>query len=125
LDFKNFEGKYYPEKMRMYLLMNYKNTLSGEIVFSFSIDQLLVSTNIDTRDAGTISRNDMIDSDVSLEKMTFPYREEFWKNYTVIMDTPLDSAIRKDLEKHAALDERFQKEPDTTGFRKTAPLSVP
>ena len=38
-----------------------------------------------------------------------PYNKEFWDNYNVIKDTPLDVAVLRDLEKHGPLKAQFEE----------------
>jgi hypothetical protein len=37
-----------------------------------------------------------------------PYNKEFWDNYNVIKDTPLDKKVLEDLEKAGPLNKQFQ-----------------
>ncbi len=36
------------------------------------------------------------------------YNKQFWDNYNVIKETPLDIKIIEDLEKHAPLNQQFE-----------------
>jgi hypothetical protein len=38
-----------------------------------------------------------------------PYNKNFWDNYNVIKETPLDQEILRDLEKHAPLNVQFEE----------------
>jgi hypothetical protein len=38
-----------------------------------------------------------------------PYNKDFWDNYNVIKETPLDQQILQDLEKHAPLKAQFEE----------------
>ena len=37
------------------------------------------------------------------------YNEEFWNNYNVLKETPIDKKLREDLEKKVSLDEQFKE----------------
>jgi hypothetical protein len=37
------------------------------------------------------------------------YNEEFWDNYNILKETPIDKKLREDLEKKVSLDEQFRE----------------
>jgi hypothetical protein len=43
-----------------------------------------------------------------LQYQDLPYNKEFWDNYNVIKETPIDKKILSDLEKHVPLDKQFE-----------------
>jgi len=43
-----------------------------------------------------------------LQYQDLPYNKNFWDNYNVIKDTPLDKKILVDLEKIAPLEKQFE-----------------
>jgi hypothetical protein len=110
IDFKEFEGKYYFSYLSMNFMLQYKNLHTGKMLFEFGVSHHFVTTNIITKHVTPVPAKDALQSSTSLEKQIYPYNALFWKDYNMILETPLDKKIRADLEKEAPLEEQFKKE---------------
>lgn len=108
IDFRRYNGKMYPSFMTMTSSINWYDVRTGALKFETElIQQLLinkVSANVDEKKvdmSGAKMKN------YGLQYQDQPYNKEFWDNYNVIKDTPLDQKILKDLEKIAPLEAQF------------------
>jgi len=52
-------------------------------------------------------RNEM-KNDIPLWDAQYTYNTEFWENYTILLDKPLDSSVTKDLERDESLKNQFK-----------------
>jgi hypothetical protein len=106
LDFKKFNGKMYPSFFEMTTKINWYDVSSGELKFETELFQQLlinnVQNNVDERLAGTERMRNY-----GLQYQDLPYNKEFWDNYNVIKETPLDKKIVADLEKVGPLEKQF------------------
>lgn len=107
IDFRRYNGKMYPSYMTMTSFINWYDENTGALKFETELVQQLlinkVNVNLDTRMPfhGDKMRN------YGLQYQDQPYNKEFWDNYNVIKDTPLDQKILEDLEKIAPLEKQF------------------
>jgi hypothetical protein len=109
VNFKLYDGKYYPDNYRMFFRAIYKDKMTGKDLLDFEISQQFVSTELFISNLATIPEEKVLHKDVSLKQIPANYDEKFWENYTVIRETPVDSLIRIDLEKQMKLEEQFKK----------------
>ena len=52
--------------------------------------------------------NLMEESDLESQAEEYVYNPEFWENYNVIKETPLDKKIIEELDKKASLEKQFR-----------------
>jgi hypothetical protein len=107
INFKLYNGKYYPENYQMFFHAIYNDSMTGKDVLDFEIRQQFVVTEILTDSITAIPVDSVLKEDVSLKKVSANYQPDFWKNYTIIRESPLDSAIRADLERQMNLEKQF------------------
>ena len=96
VDFKEYQGKYYPGNYAMKFYTFYKDALTGKKLLEFSMEQQFAVTDINIQDP--VDVKDGLGKEDNLQKLLLPYDSSFWKNYNVVQDTPLDSAIQRGLE---------------------------
>jgi len=107
IDFRRYNGKMYPSFMTMTSFINWYDEGTGALKFETELVQQLlinkVNVNLDARMPfhGDKMRN------YGLQYQDQPYNKDFWDNYNVIKDTPLDKKILEDLEKIAPLEKQF------------------
>ena len=87
--------------------MNWYDYKTKELKFETELSQSLlineVFTNTDRRIATTEKMKNY-----GLQYQDLPYNKEFWDNYNVIKESPVDRKVLEDLEKHGALDKQFK-----------------
>ena len=71
------------------------------------------SNNICSSTRSTRKRQERISStdkmrNYGLQFQDYPYNKEFWDDYNVIKDTPIDKKILADLEQVAPLEKQFE-----------------
>jgi hypothetical protein len=109
VNFSSYRGKYYPENFVMMFRSTYKDSMTGKQVLDFQIDQQFIVTDRIIGQSDKPLPGEFMDETVSLKKIPATYNPDFWKTYTILEETPLDSAIRGDLERHTNLEEQFRK----------------
>jgi hypothetical protein len=107
VNFKLYNGKYYPEDYRMLFRAVYNDSVTGKDVLDFEIRQQFVVTELLTDSLTTITEDKVLKENLSLKKVPADYDPSFWKDYTIIRESPLDSAIRADLEEQMKLEKQF------------------
>jgi hypothetical protein len=87
--------------------VNWHDIESNELKFETELFQQLlinkVTTNTNER-IGSVARM----RNYGLQYQDLPYNKEFWDQYNVIKETPLDKKIIEDLEKAGPLDKQFE-----------------
>lgn len=97
VDFKEYQGKYYPGNYAMKFYTFYKDALTSKKLLEFTMEQQFAVTNINIQDPVEIKEG--LRKEDNLQKLPLPYDSSFWKNYNLVQDTPLDSAIQRSLER--------------------------
>ncbi len=102
-------GKYYLNYIKMKVEHDLFNELEKKIEkYNVWEREILInnvnSTNVKPIEPQYIMRNE------KLEDQLRGYDERFWKNYNILIRTPLEEQIVKDLEKESTLDEQFAKQ---------------
>jgi len=55
-----------------------------------------------------IRRRNEMKRDIPLWDAQYTYNPEFWENYTILLDKPLDTSVIKDLERDESLKNQFK-----------------
>ncbi len=72
--------------------------------------QLLINNIIsDKKEFDRIKRRNLLRKDISLWDMEYTYHPEFWENYNIIIDKPLDKKVKLDLEHDVLLKKQFEE----------------
>lgn len=106
LDFKRVNGKMYPSFFEMTTRINWYDVETGELKFETELFQQLLINKV------TMPVNERVGStekmrNYGLQYQDRPYNKEFWNNYNLIKETPLDQKILLDLEKAGPLEKQF------------------
>jgi hypothetical protein len=104
LDFKSFENKMYPSYMKVISRINWYDTETDNLKFETELYQELLINKIFPNSKERISGFEKMRK-YGLQYQDLSYNEEFWENYNIIKETPLDKEIIKDLENQGALPE--------------------
>lgn len=108
IDFKEYQGKMFVSYMNLESKVNWYDEKTDSLQFETELHQELlinkVYPNTDERIGSTEKMRRY-----GLQYQDEPYDKEFWNNYNVIKETPLDKKIIADLEQLGALDDQFEK----------------
>jgi len=74
----------------------------------FNESELLINKVVtNKKDFDRIKHRDLLKKDTPLWDMKYVYDPSFWKNYNILIDKPLDTAVQKDLEEEVPLHDQF------------------
>lgn len=106
IDFRRYKGKMYPSFFEMTTKVNWFDDDTGDLKFETELFQQLLINNVTTPVDEAVGGTEKM-RNYGLQYQDRPYNKEFWDNYNVIKETPLDKKILVDLEKVGPLDEQF------------------
>jgi len=107
LDFRMFNGKLYPNYIKMDSRITWEDMKSKEVRLVTELFQELLINDIDVQPEERIGITEKMKS-YGLQYQDLPYNKDFWENYNVIKESPLDKKIIADLEKQGPLEKQFQ-----------------
>jgi len=108
IDFKLFEGKLFLNYLTVTSQVNWYDSETGKLKFEAELERRLLINNIYSKSPERISLSKKMRS-YGLQYQDQPYNKEFWDNYNVIKETPLDKTIIEDLEKEVPLEKQFKE----------------
>lgn len=106
IDFKSFDGKLYLNYITLDSKINWYESKTNELKFETQLHQQLLINKVypDTDEyIGTTEKM----KNYGLQYQDLKYNKEFWDNYNVIKESPLDRKIINDLEKEISLEHQF------------------
>lgn len=106
-DFKRFDGKYYVNYISVHSKVNWYDINSEELKFETELQQSLLINEVLPNAIGRINSQQKMKA-YGLHYQDPPYNKEFWDNYNLIKESPLDRKIIEDLEKFGPLDKQFR-----------------
>jgi hypothetical protein len=107
LDFRRHAGKMYLSFMTITSKVNWYDLDTNELKFETELFQQLLINKVTPNPRERIGSTEKM-RNYGLQYQDQPYNKEFWDNYNVIKETPLDQKILADLEKLAPLEEQFE-----------------
>ena len=107
IDFKPFEGKLYLNYITLDSKVNWYDKDTDELRFETQLGQQLLINKILPNTHEYIGTRRKMKS-YGLQYQDMPYNKEFWENYNVIKESPLDRKIIEDLEKNLPLEIQFE-----------------
>lgn len=107
IDFKEYLGKMYLNLITLESQVNWYDEETNELKFETELQQELLINNIEINPDGRIGRTEKMRR-YGLQYQDQNYNKDFWNNYNVIKDTPLDNEIVADLEELGTLEEQFE-----------------
>jgi hypothetical protein len=108
LDFRKYNNKMYLNYITVTSRENWYDPETNALKFETELIQDLMINEIHPEVKESISATEKM-RNYGLQYQDYPYNKNFWDNYNVIKETPLDIQIRIDLEKHGALETQFQE----------------
>ncbi len=73
------------------------------------VELLINNLIVSKKEFDWIRRKNLLKKDVSLWDMEYTYNPDFWKNYNIILDKPLDQKVKVDLEHDVSLEDQFKE----------------
>jgi len=107
IDFKRVDNKMYLNFISITSKVNWHDMETNELKFETELFQQLLINKI-TPDTGERIGSVEKMRNYGLQYQDLPYNKEFWDNYNVIKETPLDKKILEDLEKAGPLNKQFE-----------------
>jgi hypothetical protein len=107
IDFKKFQGKMYLNYMTVTSKINWYDSKTNALNFETELYQQLLINKVVPQTRERIASTEKM-KNYGLQYQDRPYDKEFWDNYNVIKETPLDRKILVDLEILLPLDKQFQ-----------------
>ncbi len=108
IEYRKFQGKMYPSFMSVTSRINWYDIATNQLKFETELFQELLINKVTPNAKDRIRSTEKM-RNYGLQFQDRPYNKEFWDNYNVIKETPLDQQILSDLEKHATLKEQFEE----------------
>lgn len=73
------------------------------------MDLTFLLTDFSERDFSKIKKKETVDRNKDIRKIDWPYDEDFWKNYNMILLHPINEKVKSELEKETDLETQFRK----------------
>lgn len=105
-NFKKFDGKYYLNYISLDSKVNWYDIHTEELKFETELNQSLLINQVLPDPISRINMKEKM-KNYGLQYQDPPYNKEFWDNYNVIKESPLDRKIINDLEKYGPLEKQF------------------
>jgi len=105
-NFKRFENKYYINYISVDSKVNWYDLKTNQLKFETELEQSLLINEVLPNPISRINTQQKMKA-YGLHFQDPPYNKEFWDNYNVIKESPLDRKIIEDLEKFGPLDKQF------------------
>ncbi|MDW8330944.1 MAG: carboxypeptidase-like regulatory domain-containing protein [Cyclobacteriaceae bacterium] len=107
IDFREVEGKMFLNYITMTSRVNWHDRKTDSLRFETELFQQLLINQVYPQTKDRISTTEKM-RNYGLQYQDKPYNREFWENYNIIKDTPLDRKIVEDLERFAPLHRQFE-----------------
>ena len=106
IDFKEYQGKYYPSYIKLDANHDYMH--EGQKLINFRIAQDIIVNDLKTNDPQRVERHEASRFSKSLLSKDYDYNEEFWTNFNILQETPLEAKLIADLEEKISLEQQFK-----------------
>ena len=106
IEFKEYAGRLYLNHMDLISNIDWYDEQTGEIKFETSLHQQLMINKVFVQTTQKIGTTEKMKR-FGLQHQKRKYNKEFWDNYNLIKETPLDKKIVEDLEKDLSLEKQF------------------
>lgn len=107
IDFRRHAGKMYLSFMTLTSKINWYDIETDELKFETELFQQLLINKVYPNTKERIGSTEKM-RNYGLQYQDLPYNKEFWDNYNVIKESPLDQKVLADLEKLAPLEAQFE-----------------
>jgi hypothetical protein len=111
IQYRKFDEKYYPVYVYFDGGIPDMVTKVDEDNFYFNEADLMVNEIVTRRnDYDRIKNRNIMKKNTTLWDLEYEYNPKFWENYNLLLDHPLNSEYKKDLEFEMPLDKQFKQE---------------
>ncbi|HET6543949.1 MAG TPA: carboxypeptidase-like regulatory domain-containing protein [Chryseolinea sp.] len=107
MDFRRYEGKMFLNFITVVKKEKWYDDVTSEFKFETELEQHLLINQVDPKTQERVSSTDKM-RNYGLQFQDYPYNKDFWDDYNVIKDTPVDKKILADLERIAPLEKQFE-----------------
>lgn len=107
LDFKSYDGRMYLSYINSESHINWYDAKTDELKFETELHQELLINAINQQPEERIKGMEKMRG-YGLQYQDESYNKDFWDNYNVIKETPLDKEILADLQRQGVLDDKFE-----------------
>lgn len=108
IDFKSYNGVLFLNYITLDSKINWYDRKTEELKFETQLHQQLLINKVYPNTDEYIGTTEKM-KNYGLQYQDLRYNKEFWDNYNVIKESPLDRKIINDLEKDMSLDKQFRK----------------
>ncbi len=112
VDYQRIKNRYYLSFIEWTHLdkIKFSSIRKGEKTFSYNTSLLMVnSITTDRKQMEKVRLGKMVHQDRDLNGIQKKYNKDFWKDYNVLLTTPLEEKILEDLEFERSLEEQFER----------------
>lgn len=107
IDFKEYEGKLFLNYINVESKINWYDIRTDELRFETELHQELLINQVNNKTEEWIGTTEKMRR-YGLQYQDLPYNKDFWDNYNVIKESPLDRKVIEDLEKLGPLESQFK-----------------
>ncbi len=112
IDYQKIKGKYYLSFINWLTLGDSRqsNVSQGKKTYSYKTCTLMINSIQTERDEmDKIKPRETIDRDENISKTKAKYNEEFWRNYNILLASPIEAKVIRDLTFKESLEEQYKK----------------
>lgn len=108
LKMQEFEGKYYLKLLEYDgIILDEYGKIDKDHFYMHNASILVNDIVLDRKSIERIRRRNAMKTDLPLWNIEYKYNPEFWNNYNILLDKPIDPSVKKDLEQEVPLDNQF------------------
>lgn len=111
VDYQKIDHKYYLSLIQWVEMGDFRqsNVKQGESTVSYNTCTLMVnSVEVDKKEMEKVKVRNIVSKDESTNHLRRKYNESFWKNYNVLLATPLENKVIRDLAFEESLEKQFK-----------------
>ncbi len=110
-EFQQYQGKLYLKYIFSNSKFEEREKKTGKVLHTSELRLSLIVTDIETSDVERISGRETMGKYSSLEmQLSASYDEDFWENYNIIKENPVNQKLIDDLRRKSTQGEVFQRE---------------
>ncbi|MEQ8362418.1 MAG: carboxypeptidase-like regulatory domain-containing protein [Cyclobacteriaceae bacterium] len=108
IDFKSYNGVLFLNYITLDSKINWYDSKTDELKFETQLHQQLLINKVYPNTDEYVGTTEKM-KNYGLQYQDYRYNKNFWDNYNVIKESPLDRKIISDLEKEISLEKQFDK----------------
>ena len=111
IQYRKFDEKYYPNYVYYFgMIPDMVSKVDEENFYWHEADLMVNEIATRRKDYDRIKNRNIMSKNNTLWDLEYEYNPEFWENYNLLFDHPLNPGYKKDLEVEEPLEEQFKKE---------------